>query len=203
MHRGGAILLGLGLWVFGILGLVHRLDFFSTNGVPVLGLSTNGLLAAVSLVVGALLIGAAVRGGRTASTVTVVIGALFVLSGVLNVLVLGTAYNLLAFRMPNVVFSLIAGALLLVLGGYGRFAGHLPTDNPYYRARHADDPLPTGQAVLHDPDDIAAARELADVERAVAQGGGTPEQVRRLAGLGQLRRPEDRLQAWRAGRRPV
>jgi hypothetical protein len=105
VHRVGAVLFGLGLWVFGILGIVDRLKPFSTSGESVLGLSSNGLLSAISLIVGGVLIAAALRGGRTASTVTVVVGAAFVLSGLVNVLVLNTPLNLLAFRMPNVIFT--------------------------------------------------------------------------------------------------
>ena len=101
LHRVVAVLLGLGLWVFGILGLVNRLDTFSTRGQPVLGLSSNGLLSIISLVVGAILIAAALRGGRLASTVTVVVGAAFMLSGLGNDLVLNTDLNVLAFGIPT------------------------------------------------------------------------------------------------------
>ena len=69
-HRLGAVVLGVVLWAFGILGLVNLLALFSTHGGHVLGLSSNGLLSVNSLVLGAVLIGAAVRGGRAASTVT-------------------------------------------------------------------------------------------------------------------------------------
>ena len=110
LHRIGAAAFGLGLAVFGVLGLVNRLEPFSTEGQPVLGLSSNGLLSVISLVVGGVLVVSGWRGGRTASTVLVAVGAAFVLSGVLNVLVLGTPLNLLAFRMSNVIFSLVAGA---------------------------------------------------------------------------------------------
>ena len=85
-QRLGAVGLGGALWAFGILGLVNRLAMFSTNGGHVLGLSSNGLLSVISLVVGAVLIGAAARGGRGASTVTVTVGAAFLLSGLANVL---------------------------------------------------------------------------------------------------------------------
>jgi hypothetical protein len=201
VHRVGAILFGLGLWVFGIFGIVGRVEPFSTSGEPVLGLSSNGLLSAISLIVGGVLIAAAVRGGRTASTVTVAVGAAFVLSGLANVLVLDTPLNLLAFRMSNVIFSLVSGALLLFLGAYGRFTGGLPADNPYQAERHGgggqDAPLPT---VFRDHADVIAARELAEAERAVAQHAATPEQVTRVAAAGRARRAEDRVSAWRAGR---
>jgi hypothetical protein len=127
----------------------------------------------------------------------VVVGAAFVASGLVNVLVLGTPLNLLAFRIPNVVFSFISGALLLFLGAWGRFTGRLPDDNPYRRERHPNDqpaPLPTQ---LDHPDDAAAARELAEAERAVAQHVAPPETVARVEAVRGLRRAEDRIRQWR------
>jgi hypothetical protein len=198
LHRVGAVLFGLGLGTFGVLGLVNRLDPFSTSGQEILGLSSNGLLSVISLVVAVILIAAGVRGGRIASTVLVVIGSAFVLSGLVNVLVLGTPLNLLAFRMSNVIFSFISGALLLFLGAWGRFSGGLPDDNPYQRERHVDDgdpaPLP---AHFTDPNDIAAVRELAEAERAVAQHAASPDVVARIEAIRDLRGDEDRVQAWR------
>ncbi len=199
LHRTGAVVFGLGIGAFGVLGFVNRLDMFSTTGRPVLGLSSNGLLSTISVVVAAILIAAGLRGGRTASTVLVVVGAAFVASGLVNTLVLGTPLNLLAFRIPNVVFSFIAGALLLFLGAWGRFTGRLPDDNPYRRERHPDDEargaLPT---TFRDPHDVAAARELAEAERAVAQHTASPEVAARIDALRDVRRPEERVQRWRA-----
>jgi hypothetical protein len=199
LHRVGAVVFALGLGTFGVLGLVNRLDMFSTTGQNVLGLSSNGLLSLISLVVAALLIAAAVRGGRIASTALVVIGAAFVLSGVVNVLVLNTPLNLLAFQISNVVFSFIAGALLLFLGAWGRFSGGLPDNNQYQRERHQDDaqPAPLPTTFNKDPDDAAAARELAEAERAVAQHAASPEVTARIEAIHNLRREEDRVQEWR------
>ncbi len=194
-----AVLFGLGLWVFGGLGVVNRLEPFSTAGVPVLGLSSNGLLSGISLVVGAVLIAAGIRGGRLASTVLTVAGAAFLLSGVANVLVLEGPYNILAFRMSNVIFSLVSGGLLLILGTYGRFTGRLPDDNPYAAERATTDgghrPEPTH---LDTSADAAAAVELAAAERADARRAATPVQAARLRALSTVRRTEDRIAAWRA-----
>ena len=44
------------------------------------------------------------------------------------------------FRLSNVIFSFIAGILLLILGAYGRFSGGLAVDNPYYQLRHRGEP---------------------------------------------------------------
>lgn len=163
-------------------------------------MTTNNLLSAVSLVVGTVLVAAAVRGGRMASTVSVTVGALFLLSGVLNVLLIETPYNVLSFRMPNVVFSLLAGLILLTLGGYGRFSGRLPSDNPYAAGqRHpmdAEGDQDRDQRLPHGADEIAAAGSLADTERLVASGGGTEEQRRLLAEVDTIRDLAERRRAW-------
>ena len=199
LHRAGAVVFGVGLGTFGVLGFVNRLDMFSTTGTPVLGLSSNGLLSTISVVVAVILIAAGLRGGRTASTVLVVIGAAFVASGLVNTLVLGTPLNLLAFRIPNVVFSFVAGALLLFLGAWGRFTGRLPDDNPYRQERHQGDNPDALPTTFHDPDDIRAARELADAERAVAQHTAPADVAARIDALREVRSPEERVQRWRAG----
>lgn len=215
LHRTGAVLVGLGLAVFGVLGLINRLELFSTTGRLVLGLSSNGLLSVLSLIIAAVLVAAGLRGGRTASTVTVVVGALFLLSGVGNVLVLDSSWNLLAFRMSNVIFSLCVGLVLLCLGAWGRFTGRLPADNPYRRERHPGE----GRAgsMLHDQpvdgqgDDAHAdrrpaayagadagdLRELAEAERAGAQRAASPEQEAGTAAADTERATEDRLRNWR------
>jgi len=190
VHRVGAAVLGAGLCVFGILGFVNRLEFLSIQGEEVLGLSSNGLLSAISLVVGGILIAASFRGGRVSSTVTAVVGALFLLSGLLNLAVLDTGYNLLAFRISNVIFSFVAGMLLLFLGAYGRFSGSLPADNPYYRSRHRDAP-PAHDGEASDDDDRWVAAEVA-----VAEHHATPEQERLVHEDAQRRADEARQRAW-------
>ena len=80
MHRVGAVAVALVVLVFGVLGFAGGLDFFSTSGEPILGMSSNGLLSTISVLTAAVLIGAAVRGARIASTVMIVVGSLFLLS---------------------------------------------------------------------------------------------------------------------------
>jgi Domain of unknown function (DUF4383) len=197
LHRIGAVVFGLGLAGFGLLGLAAQPEMFSTTGRTVLGLSSNGLLAIISIAVGAVLVGAGLRGGRAASTILVIAGSAFVLSGLVNAVLLDTRLNLLAFEISNVVFSFVAGALLLFLGAWGRYAGHLPDDNPYRHERHDADvsaPLPT---TFPDPADAVAARELADAERAVAQHTASSKVAARVADVDRLRREEDRVRRWR------
>lgn len=188
MHRVGATVLGLGLLTFGIFGFINQLEFFSTEGDRVLGLSSNGLLSTVSVVVSGVLIGAGARGGRTASTVTVVIGVLFLLSGLGNLAVLDTSANLLAFRIPNVIFSLIAGMLLLFLGLYGRVSGGLAPDNPYLRAPKG---VPDARQTSTAADDRLLAAEIA-----TAEGHATPEQAEAVHTDRQRRADDARRRAW-------
>ncbi len=205
VHRAGAAVLGAGLCVFGVLGFLAAPAFLSTEGVSVLGMGSNGLLSLVSLVVGVVLVVAAGRGGTISSTLTVVIGGLFLMSGLLGIAVLNGPFNLLGFRWENVAFSLTCGAVLVVTGSYGRFTAGLPSENPYYQHRH---PHPAASAAEGPDGEVpamdwrriaAAAAEMAEAERAVAQGacGAERARVRALEGLSTH---EARLRAWLADR---
>ena len=138
VYRYGGGFMGLLLLVFGVLGLTDRLAFFSTSGEHVLGLSSNGALSVISIVAAAVLVTGAVIGGNIASSVNFVMGALFVLSGAVNLALLDTQANFLAFRFQNVMFSFVVGVMLVTFGAYGRVSGGLPHDNPYWRARHPE-----------------------------------------------------------------
>lgn len=138
VYRIGAGLMGLFLLVFGIFGVVHHIGFFDTGGNAVIGLNTNGTLSVLSIVVGLLLFVGMVVGGNFASTLNMVLGVLFILNGFLNLGLLDTDYNFLAFRIQNVLFSFVVGLLLMVFGMYGRVGTSLPHDNPYWRARHPE-----------------------------------------------------------------
>jgi hypothetical protein len=138
VYRIGAGLIGLFLLVFGILGLIDQIGFFNTGGDTVAGLNTNGTLSVLSICVGVLLFVGMVIGGNVASTVNMVFGVLFILNGFLNLGLLDTSYNFLAFKMQNVLFSFIVGLLLMTFGMYGRVSSTLPHDNPYWRARHPE-----------------------------------------------------------------
>ncbi|GJF33283.1 hypothetical protein KNE206_59830 [Kitasatospora sp. NE20-6] len=137
VYRIGAGLCGAVLLVFGCLGLADGLSFFSTSGEQVAGLSSNGLLSLISVVFAVVLIAGAVIGGNTASTVNIAVGVLFVLSGFVNLALLDSDANLLAFRIPNVIFSFVMGFVIATFGMYGRVSSKLPHDNPYWRTRHA------------------------------------------------------------------
>ncbi|MGW5351545.1 DUF4383 domain-containing protein [Streptomyces sp. NPDC004031] len=136
VYRFGAGLMGLILVVFGILGLLNHVSFLNQAGERVAGLNSNGALSSISIGVGALLFVGMVIGGNFASTLNICVGAAFLISGFVNLALLDTDSNLLAFKMSNVLFSFGVGLLLLFFGMYGRVTGGLPHDNPYWRKRH-------------------------------------------------------------------
>ncbi|MFD3324784.1 DUF4383 domain-containing protein [Streptomyces sp. NPDC058701] len=139
VYRVGAGLTGLLLVVFGILGLIDRIGFFDTGGDTVLSLNTNGALSVLSILVGLLLLYGMFVGGNFASTLNIVLGLLFIASGFMNLALLDTGLNFLAFRMPNVLFSFVVGVMLMWFGMYGRVGSALPHDNPYWQARHPEE----------------------------------------------------------------
>ncbi len=200
VHRVGAVFMGLVLWAFGILGLVSRLGFFETSGNDVAGLSSNGLLSVISLVAGAVLIAAGVRGGRTASTVTAVVGGLFILSGLVNLAFLDTGANILNFTIPNVFFSFVVGMVLLLIGLYGRVSGGLSSDNPYRRQREGrggDDDTERDSA---DQARIEEIDEQVHLEQLVAEGMATPEQDAQVDADRARRAQEQHDAAWEHAR---
>ncbi|MEV5610451.1 DUF4383 domain-containing protein [Streptomyces sp. NPDC052225] len=136
VYRIGAGVMGLVLLTFGILGLIDKIGFFDTGGDRVAGLNTNGALSVLSICVGLLLFVGMIIGGNFASTLNMTLGVLFILSGFVNLALLDTRYNVLAFRIQNVLFSFVVGLMLMFFGMYGRVSGTLPHDNPYWRARH-------------------------------------------------------------------
>src|SRR3954452_10891711 len=189
VHRIGALVVAAVIAAFGVLGLIDGLDYFSTDGERIAGLSSNGLLSTISLVTAAVLVAAALRGSRVASTVMLVIGVLFLVSALANLAVLETDYNVLAFSMANVIFSICAGLVLLTLGAYGRVSGNLPADSPYRSvgssASDGDDD--TGPQLPETPAEQAAERAMRDAELAVVKHRATAEQQRRVTAMAQVR----------------
>ncbi|RFC75092.1 DUF4383 domain-containing protein [Streptomyces sp. AcE210] len=136
VYRWGAAVCGAVLLVFGCLGLADRLSPFNTNGGQIAGMSTNGVLSLISVVVGLALVAGGVIGGNFASTLNMAVGALFLISGFVHVFILGKGANVLDFGMTNVIFSFVMGLVILTFGMYGRVSSRLPHDNPYWRRRH-------------------------------------------------------------------
>lgn len=178
VQRIGAVLVALFLLVFALLGFAGDQGFFSTPGEPVLGMSSNGLLSTISVVVGLVLLGAAARGPRTASTVMIVLGPLFLLSAFVNAIVLGTRLNWLAFEVSNVAFSVVVGLFLLLLGAYGRIGSRLPADSPYAHPSVREGDMADERP--RTPEEAAAEEAMREAEIAVTQHTATPELRRRV-----------------------
>ncbi|NUP49649.1 MAG: DUF4383 domain-containing protein [Catenulispora sp.] len=147
VYRWGAILSAVALLVFGVLGLLDAIPFFSTQGERVMGMSSNGLLSVISILVAVLLLVAARIGGNFASTVNMIMGAVFIVAGLLGLAFMQTEANFLAFGLSNVFFSFAVGLVMLTFGMYGRVNLYLPYDNPYYQARHPKEPEPARSPV--------------------------------------------------------
>lgn len=193
VQRLGAVSVGVVLLVFGLLGATGGVGFLATHGERYLGMSSNGLLSALSMVVAVVLLGAAFRGPRTASTVMIVLGVLFLVSALLNLALLRTAVNLLAFQMSNVVFSVVVGFLLLVLGAYGRISGSLPETSPYAHPHALVDEPPDLPST---PEEIAAEAAMREAEIAVVQRCATEEQRRRVQAMAGIRTRDGRRRVW-------
>lgn len=194
VQRTGAVLVALFLLVFALLGFASGQRFFSTQGQPVLGMSSNGLLSTISVIVALVLLAAAAHGPRTASTVMIVLGPLFLLSAFVNSIVLQTRLNVLGFELSNVVFSVVVGLLLLLLGAYGRLSGHLPPDSPYAHPS-TDEPNYVDERP-GTPDEVAAEDAMREAEIAVVQHTATPDQAHRVQAMAQMHTRTDRRRVW-------
>lgn len=138
VYRFGTGAVGLILLAFGIVGFTGDLPFFGTDGNQVFGMSSNGALSTISIVVAVILLGAAAIGGNVASNVALAVSVVFLIGGTVNFALIRTTHNFLNFRLSNVLFSYAVVLLLALVGSYGRFTGGLGHDNPYWRARHPD-----------------------------------------------------------------
>ncbi|MFC8589447.1 DUF4383 domain-containing protein [Streptomyces sp. NPDC057217] len=136
VYRIGAAACGVILMVFAFLGFASALDSFETSGGQIAGMESNTALSFISVVVGGALIAGAVVGDNFASTLNMVVGSLFVLSGFYHLFTLDKSANFLDFGMSNVMFSFLMGMLVLTFGMYGRVSGGPSHDNPYWRRRH-------------------------------------------------------------------
>jgi hypothetical protein len=193
VQRIGALAVAAVIAVFGVLGFAGGLDFFSTDGGEVLGMSSNGLLSTISLLTAVVLVIAALRSPRTASTLMLVVGTLFLLSALANLAVLRTSFNVLAFEIENVVFSVVAGLLLLLLGAYGRVSGNLPPDSPYARPR-VEESEP--ESYPSTPAEFAAEQAMRSAEIAVVNHVATADQRRRVAAMAKVHSRADRRRVW-------
>src|SRR3978361_1858333 len=91
-----------------------------------------------------------------------------------------TSANILAFQTRNVAFSVVVGLVLLMLGAYGRFSGHLPADSPYAHPHAPADETPDQPTTAAQ---VAAEQAMREAEVAVVEHRATEDQRRRVQAM--------------------
>ncbi|WP_372348622.1 DUF4383 domain-containing protein [Streptomyces sp. KL116D] len=170
VYRWGAAFCGIVLLVFGCLGFADALRPFDTDGSHIAGMSTNGTLSLISVIVGLALIGGGIIGGNFASTLNMVVGTLFLLSGFAHIFILDKGANVLDFGMSNVLFSFAMGLIILTFGMYGRVSSRLPHDNPYWRQRHPQEAAKEDQSRRALPHNPSAATPMLESAKGLETG---------------------------------
>jgi len=97
--------------------------------------------------------------------------------------------------MSNVVFSVVVGLLLLLLGAYGRISGNLPANSPYAHPRAVVDEPPE---LPSSPEEVAAEAAMREAEVAVVQHYATDDQRRRVEAMSSVRTRAERRRLWMA-----
>ncbi|MDQ1128363.1 DUF4383 domain-containing protein [Microbacterium sp. SORGH_AS_0888] len=114
-----AVVFGGVYLVVGLLGFAFTsgVGFISTEGGLLLGIfAVNPLHNIAHLLIGAALLIAGLSGVRAAKTVNVVIGAAYLLLGVVGFFLVGTGANILALNTPDHFLHLGSAVLLLAVG---------------------------------------------------------------------------------------
>jgi uncharacterized membrane protein (UPF0136 family) len=121
-YRGLAVLAGLYVLAFGIIGIVETVGdpFFDRGNVTVLGLKTNMAFSILSVLAGAVVLLAAMMGRNADHFINMAFGGLFMLVGVFGLTILRSRINLLNFTVATCVVSSLLGTALLIAGLYGK-----------------------------------------------------------------------------------
>jgi hypothetical protein len=142
-YRTLALLAGLFVFVFGIVGVVRTAGspLFHRGGDNVFGIKINMAFAVISVIVGAIVVGAAFYGRNVDRFVNLWAGVIFMLAGLLMLCLLQTSANFLNFRLTTCVVSFLIGAVLFSAGLYGRTGPpHVEAHEEHFRQHHGEDP---------------------------------------------------------------
>lgn len=142
MQRIGTAGIGLLLWWFGVVAFGDHVRFFTSRPAPAPSIGGNGLLAALCLLAGACLIVAAIRGGVAAASAAAAIGVGYLVLGFASLFVLHTNANVFAVTLPHALLGMVAGFVLLALGGLAK----QPATMPSLRSRRPELPKQRGAA---------------------------------------------------------
>lgn len=152
LYRLLAALAGIYVLVFGIVGVTRTAGdpLFDRGDVTVFGLRLNLAFAILSVVVGVVVLGAALWGNNADHFVNLVAGAVFLGAGVLMLTVIQTPANFLNFQVATCVTSFIIGLVLLTAGLYGK-VGTEQERAAHEAHRHHKEGEPTPSNVPHRP----------------------------------------------------
>jgi len=122
LYRGLAVLIGLYLLIFGIIGVIKCAGdpFFDRGDVTVLGLKTNMAFAILSIIVGSIVLVGALLGRNADHFINMWLGGLFMFVGVFGLIVVRSGLNKLNFSVATCVVSSLIGTALLIAGLYGK-----------------------------------------------------------------------------------
>jgi len=125
-YRGVALLIGLYLLIFGIVGAIKSAGhpFFYRGDLTALGLRTNMAFAVLSIVVGGVVFVGALLGRNADHWINMWMGGIFMFVGVFGLVIIRSDLNKLNFSVATCVVSSLIGTALLVAGLYGKTGSH-------------------------------------------------------------------------------
>jgi hypothetical protein len=124
IYRAIAGLVGLYLIVYGVVGFIVSADegLFGRAGDRILGQGGNLFWSIVSVLIGAVVLIAAVLGNNRDAFVETYLGWTLIVIGSFCLAVIRTNANFLDFSVSTVVVTYLAGLALIVAGMYSKVA---------------------------------------------------------------------------------
>lgn len=124
LYRAAGAAAGFYCILFGAVGLGKGVGqgLFSRGSSWALGLKTNEAFAIVSIIVGAVVVGAAVIGHNVDRVVDMVLGPVFIGTGLAMMGLMETDANFLNFGMSTCIVSFVIGLVLMAAGFYAEVA---------------------------------------------------------------------------------
>ncbi|XVV12106.1 DUF4383 domain-containing protein [Actinoplanes sp. CA-131856] len=124
LYRALGLLVGAYLIVFAIVGFIQTSgeSFTGDNGERVLGQGSNLLWSIISLVLGAIVLGAAVIGRNLDVEAYKYVGWALLVFGSYELAASRTDANFLGFTVSTVVVTYLAGIFLITAGLYSKVA---------------------------------------------------------------------------------
>ncbi len=118
-NRMLAVVFGAVYLLIGLLGFTATsgVGFFDTSGGLLLGIFEVNIFHNVAhLLIGAALLIAGLSNVRAAKTVNVIVGAAYLLLGIVGLFITDTPFNILALNAPDHVLHFASAVLLLAVG---------------------------------------------------------------------------------------